>query len=240
MAGGAALSKDVQKWYNDIGINLRAGYGTTETGPIISAEYGENIKPGSVGKGFPGVQILIDDEDDKGEGEIFVKSKALMMGYYNNLEATKEVIDEDGWFKTGDLGRIDKDGFLYITGRTKTVIVLKNGKNVFPDEIEGALNQIHGVKETMVFGYPRHDDPLDLTLNALIVYDANEFKNKTEEQIKKEIWKEVKKVNKKHATYKYVKEIYLTQDELTKTTTRKIKRYQEIKRATQLVEANKK
>ena len=235
ISGGAELSKDLQKWYNNVGLFLGQGYGATETGPIISAEYGQNVRYGSVGRVFPGVKVKIDEPNKTGEGEILVKTKSLMMGYYNNLEATKEAIDEDGWFRTGDLGRVDSDGFLYVTGRKKTVIVLKNGKNVYPDEIEYSLNEIKGVQESMVFGMPNKDDPADLRLSAKIVYDAEEFPKKTEEEIKKILWNEVKKVNKKHSTYKYVKEIYLSKEPLIRTTTRKIKRYEEMKKIDELV-----
>lgn len=173
--------------------------------------------------------MKIDKPDETGEGEILVKGKTVMIGYHNDIEATKEAFDEDGWFKTGDLGRFTEDGYLTVTGRKKTVIVLKNGKNVYPDEIENVINQIEGVKESFVFGLPQKGDKTDLKLCAKIVYDEEFFENKTEEQIYDYLWKEVKKVNKRHSTYKYIKEIYLSKNELIKTTTRKIKRFEEIK-----------
>ncbi len=228
VSGGAELSADVQKWYNSIGITLTQGYGATETSPIIAAGYPPYVKPGTVGKIFPKVKVKIDSPDESGEGEILVKGKTVMIGYYNDIEATKEAFDDDGWFKTGDLGRFTEDGFLSVTGRKKTVIVLKNGKNVYPDEIENVLNQLEGVKESMVFGAPQKGDKSNPKLCAKIVYDEEFFEGKDDKKIYDYIWKEVKKVNKKHSTYKYIKEIYLDKEELIKTTTRKIKRYEEM------------
>ena len=229
VSGGAELSKDVQKWYNNIGITLTQGYGATETSPIVSAGYPPHVKPGTVGKIFPKVKVKIDNPDEKGEGEILVKGATVMIGYHNDIEATKESMDEDGWFKTGDLGGFTEEGYLKVTGRVKTVIVLKNGKNVFPDEIENAINQIPGVLESMVFGAPQKGDPANLKLSAKIVYDEEHFEGKNEKEIHSYIWREVKKVNLRHSTYKYIKEIFLSKDELIKTTTRKIKRYEEMK-----------
>lgn len=229
VSGGAELSPDVQKWYNSIGLLLTQGYGTTETAPIVSAGYPPHVKPGTVGKIFPKVKVKIDKPDQTGEGEILVKGPTVMMGYYNDIEATNEVFDEDRWFRTGDLGRFTEDGYLSVTGRKKTVIVLKNGKNVYPDEIENALNQIEGVKESMVFGAPQNGDKSNPKLCAKLVYDEEYFEKKNEKEIYDYLWKEVKKINKKHSTYKYIKEIYLSNEELIKTTTRKIKRYEEVK-----------
>lgn len=230
VSGGAELSKEVQKWYNNIGILLTQGYGATETSPIVAAGYPPHAKPGTVGKVFPKVKVKIDSPDETGEGEILVKGPTVMIGYHNDIEATKESMDEDGWFKTGDLGRFTEDGYLSVTGRKKTVIVLKNGKNVYPDEIEGIIDSIPGVLESMVFGAPQNEDASNLKLCAKIVYDESHFEGKDEKEIHNYLWKEIKKMNKKHSTYKYVKEIYLTKDELIKTTTRKIKRYEEMKK----------
>ncbi len=230
VSGGAELSKDVQKWYNNIGILLTQGYGATETSPIVAAGYPPHVKPGTVGKIFPKVKVKIDSSDESGEGEILVKGPTVMIGYHNDIEATKEAMDEDGWFKTGDLGRFTEEGYLSITGRKKTVIVLKNGKNIYPDEIENVLNLIPGVEESMVFGAPQKGDSTNLKLCAKIVYNEEHFEGIEESKIHDILWKEVKKVNKKHSTYKYIKEIYLSKEELIKTTTRKIKRYEEMKK----------
>ena len=154
-----------------------------------------------------------------------------MLGYYNNEEATKETLTEDGWLHTGDLAKIDKDGYIFISGRKKFVIVLKNGKNIYPEEIEALINKIEGVKESFVYGRPEDDG--DYKICAKIVYDvdiAKEFYNaKNEDELKEVIWQEVKKVNKTMPAYKYVRDITITDKELIKTTTQKVKRFEEIK-----------
>ena len=156
-----------------------------------------------------------------------------MAGYNNHEEATKEAI-VDGWFHTGDLGYFDKDEFLHITGRKKNVIVLKNGKNIYPEEIEAMINDLKGVKESMVYGKPEDEDKMDLKLAAKVVYDKEIFQTELglekEEDIKNVIWKQIKEINKKMPTYKYVKELMITEEELIKTTTQKIKRFEELKK----------
>ena len=154
-----------------------------------------------------------------------------MLGYYNNEEATKETITEDGWLHTGDLARIDKDDFIFISGRKKFVIVLKNGKNIYPEEIETLINKIEGVKESFVYGKPEDDG--DYKICAKIVYDEelveDLFGTKDPQELKEKIWQEVKKINKTMPAYKYVREICVTNKELIKTTTQKVKRFEEIK-----------
>lgn len=154
-----------------------------------------------------------------------------MLGYYQNEEATKEVFDKE-WLKTGDLGYIDKKGFLFLCGRKKSVIVLKNGKNVFPEEIENVINRTEGIKESFVYGRPEPDDELDLRLCAKIVYDKaimqEAYGISTEEEISNKIWELIKELNKTMPPYKYIKEITVTEEELIKTTTQKIKRHEEM------------
>ena len=156
-----------------------------------------------------------------------------MLGYYQNEEATKEVLDK-GWFNTGDLGYVDKKGFLFLCGRKKSVIVLKNGKNVFPEEIETVINKIDGVKESFVYGRPDEEDEIDLKICAKIVYDKEIVKDmynaETEEEVKEALWEIIKEVNKTMPAYKYIKEITVTEEELIKTTTQKIKRHEEMKK----------
>lgn len=158
------------------------------------------------------------------------KDLQLCFGYYNNEEANKETL-EDGWLHTGDLAKIDKDGFIFISGRKKFVIVLKNGKNIYPEELEILINKIEGVKESFVYGRPEEDG--DYKIAAKIVYDnenAEEiFGTIDEEKIKEKIWQEIKKVNKQMPAYKYIREIIVTDKELIKTTTQKVKRAEEIK-----------
>lgn len=231
--GAAALSPEVEKGFNDIGIKTVQGYGLTETSPVISAGTDFEQKVGSVGKVFPSVKIKIIEKDENGVGEIHVKGPTVMLGYYQNEEATKEVLDK-GWFNTGDLGYVDKKGFLFLCGRKKSVIVLKNGKNVFPEEIETVINKIDGVKESFVYGQEEENDKIDLKVCAKIVYDKEILKEtygaETEEQIKEILWEKIKEINKTMPEYKYIKKISVTEEELIKTTTQKIKRFEEMKK----------
>ena len=166
-------------------------------------------------------------------GEILVKGPNVMLGYENDEENNREVFTDSGWLKTGDLGYFDKEGNLFISGRAKNVIVLKNGKNVFPDESEVLLNKIPGAKESMVFGYSETEDVTDVVLAAEIVYDKEYFDSvqiEGEEQIQNEIWSKVKEINRIQPTYKYIKKIFITEEPLKKTTTLKIRRHEEMKK----------
>lgn len=226
VAGGAALSPEKEKGFWDLGFNVLQGYGLTETSPVIAAELTKQKRLSSIGKKFPSVEVKIDNPDKDGVGELLAKGNSVMLGYYNNEEANKEVFTEDGWFRTGDLARIDNNGYLYISGRKKFVIVLKNGKNVYPEEIESLLEKSELIKECMVFGMPAKDG--DVTLSVEVCYDKDYIKNQfgeiSEEEIKDKIWNWVKEVNKTMPKYKYVKKLVLTDCELVKTTTLKIKR----------------
>ena len=227
VAGAAAFDPKLSKGLNDLGVETYQGYGLTETSPVIAAEHRKCIRTGSVGKILPSLQGKIVDQNENGIGEIAVKGPSVMLGYYENEEATKETI-KDGWLYTGDLGYFDKDGYLFITGRRKNVIVLKNGKNIYPEEIETLINKIDGVKECFVFG---KEDEDDLKVTAKIVYNKDFFKDMKEDEIKEIIWKRVKEdVNTTMPKYKYVKEIIVTDEELIKTTTLKVKRFEEMKK----------
>ena len=229
--GAAPMSKDTIIGYNNLGIEQVQGYGLTETSPVISAETDHKKRPGSIGLVLENLECKIDNPDKDGIGEITVKGPSVMLGYYNNAKATKEVL-KDGWFSTGDYGYIDKDGFLYITGRKKDVIVLRNGENVYPQEIETLINKIPYVKESIV--YQRGQSKTDTMLCAKIVYDEEiikeTFGEKTEEEYKEEIWKEIKEINKNLPLFKHIKKIEITTKELEKTTTQKVKRYKELQK----------
>ena len=233
VAGAAAFDKEAEEGFNKFGIATFQGYGLTETSPVIAAEHPTVVKYGSIGQLFPSVQGKIWNPDKDGVGELVVKGDSVMLGYYNNEAATKAAF-EGGWFHTGDLAYFDKDDYIFITGRQKSVIVLKNGKNIYPEELEGLINKIEGVKESFVYGKPENGDETDLKLNAKIEHDNEIMKEKygleKEEDIKEKLWKAVKDVNKGIPTYKYVKGITITTEELIKTTTQKIKRFEEIKR----------
>ena len=232
VTGGAALDPETEKGFNDLGFDVEQGYGLTETAPVIAAETPKCRRLGSIGKKFPSVEVKIDDPDEEGIGELMAKGSSIMLGYYENEEATKSALESDGWFHTGDLARIDKDGFIYISGRKKSVIVLNNGKNVFPEEIETLLNKVEGIKETFVF--EKKEDDGDVKVCVEIVYDKELIKElyniEGEENIKEFLWDKVKEVNKLMPKYKYVREMVITEEPLIKTTTLKIKRHEELKK----------
>ena len=218
VTGGAALDPETEKGFNDLGFDLEQGYGLTETSPVIAAEIPKCRRLGSIGKKFPSVEVKIDNP--------------IMLGYYENEEATKSALEPDGWFHTGDLARIDKDGFIYISGRKKSVIVLNNGKNVFPEEIETLLNKVEGIKESFV--YEKKEDDGDVKVCVKIVYDKEIIKElyniEAEDKIREFLWEKVKEVNRLMPKYKYVREMIITEEELIKTTTLKIKRHEEMKK----------
>lgn len=229
--GAAPMSKDCIIGYNNLGIKLLQGYGLTETSPVISCETDQKQRPGSIGLPLDNLEVKIEDVDSEGVGEITVKGPNVMMGYYKDEEATSKVLN-DGWFRTGDYGYIDEDGYLYITGRKSDVIVLKNGKNVYPQEIEFLINKLSYVQESIVFS--REVDSKDSVLGAKVVYDFDylkeHFGEKTQEEYKEMIWQDIKEINKTLPYFKYIKEIIVTKEPLIKTTTQKIKRYEEMKK----------
>lgn len=232
VAGGAALDPETQKGFNDLGITLLQGYGLTESSPVIAAETQKNRRIGSIGKKLPSVEVKIENPDEDGVGELLAKGPSIMIGYYQNEEATKSALDKNGWLHTGDLAKIDKDGYIYIAGRSKSVIVLNNGKNVYPEELENLLNKIEGIKESFV--YEKKEEDGDSKVCAKIVYDKELIKDlyniEGEDNIKEFLWNKVKEVNNLMPKYKYIKEIIITKEELIKTTTLKIKRHEEMKK----------
>ncbi len=230
VSGGAALDPETEKGFNAMGFTMYQGYGLTESSPVIAAEDDKYQKIGSIGKAFPSIDAKIINPDEDGIGELVAKGPSIMLGYYNNEDATKEALEGE-WLHTGDLARIDKDGYIFISGRKKFVIVLKNGKNIFPEELETLVNKIEGVKESFVYGRPEDDG--DYKICAKLVYDPEAVKEAygttDEKELKDILWKEVKKVNKEMPAYKYIRDISVTDKELIKTTTQKTKRAEEIK-----------
>ena len=231
--GGAAADPKISKAFNSLGIKVVQGYGLTETAPVIAAENYKQVKLGSVGQAMLNDKIEVVNKDENGIGEIRVKGPNVMLGYYEMPEETSEVL-KDGWFYTGDLGYIDKDGFIFITGRSKNMIVLKNGKKIFPEELELLVNRLELVQESMVFGLPEKND---VKLSVKIVYDEELVKEKyseqSEEQLYQLIWDQIKELNKTFPNYKHIKNLILTKDELIKTTSKKIKRFEEMKKILQ-------
>ncbi len=230
--GGAPADAKILQGFNNLGITTLQGYGLSETSPVICAENYNVMKNGSVGVPMINDTIEIVNKDEKGIGEIRVKGPNVMLGYYEMPEITNEVL-KDGWFYTGDLGYIDLKGRLFITGRNKNLIVLKNGKKVFPEELETLVNRIELVGESMVFGMPDEKDKTDVKLSVKVVYSKEvikeKYNGKSEEEIHQIIWSEIKKLNTTFPRYKHIQYLIVTSEELIKTTTKKVKRQEEIK-----------
>ena len=230
ISGASGLDPKVAEGFRAFGISVVQGYGLTETSPVLAAESAEAYKAGSTGLPMPDVEIKIDNPNESGIGEIIAKGPNIMLGYYENEEETNKVL-KDGWFYTGDLGYIDNEGFLFITGRQKNVIVLKNGKNIYPEEIETLINNLPYVEESMVYGKEKDDD---LIASVKIVYNKDymnsHYPEKSEEEIKNIIWEDIKKINKTMPNYKHIKNLIITDEEMIKTTTAKIKRFEEMKK----------
>ena len=227
ISGAAALDAEVENAFRAWGINLCQGYGLTETSPVIGVETDENFRVGSIGKPLPHIQARIDDANEEGMGELVVKGPNIMLGYYGDEEATKEVLN-DGWFATGDLAKIDEDGYIFICGRKKSVIVLKNGKNIFPEEMETLVNKIEGVKESFIFGKQQSDDKEDIKINVKIIFDREimkeAYKVETDEEIHKVLADKIKDINQIMPKYKAIRGMIISEEPLIKTTTNKIKR----------------
>lgn len=229
IAGGAAADPKVLQGLQDFGFFVIQGYGLTETSPIAFVNHVQNYRHDSIGLPVPEIEVKIDEQDDNGVGELLIKGKIVTQGYFENNEATEAAFTDDGWFKTGDLVYKDKDGFYYMSGRKKNVIVTKNGKNIFPEEVEACLNQSEFIKECVVYGKDVEGE-IEPRVAATIVpeYDTiKKYLEKSEvsaEEIHKLISTEIKKYNKLMPTYKYVKEFELRDSEFEKTTTHKIKR----------------
>ena len=233
VSAAAPMDKKIGKWVQDIGIEFLQGYGLTETAPISALTPECDPRVGSVGLPVNCAQIKIHNPNENEEGEIWIKSETLMMGYYEDEEATKDVI-HDGWFNSGDIGYMDKDGYVYVTGRSKNVIVTQNGKNIYPEEIELLLSKIPEISESMVYGKEVVGEK-ELIITAKVIPNQEEIerlhgKDLTEEQIHKIIWDKIKEVNKSLTSYKAIKKLELKHDEFEKTTTMKIKRYVELQK----------
>ncbi len=230
VSGASGIDKKVAKGFNDLGILTIQGYGLTECSPVLCAENEDNIRYGSIGKPMPNVDIKIENPNEDGIGEIAAKGPNVMLGYYEMDEETNRIL-KDGWFYTGDLGYIDKDGYIFITGRQKNVIVLKNGKNIYPEEIEQLIGNLPYVEENMVYGKEHNDD---LQLAVKIVYNKEYVKEIygeiSQEELYNIIWNDIKLINKTLPKYKYIKNLIITDEPMIKTTTAKIKRYEEMKK----------
>lgn len=236
VSAAAPIDKKVGNWLENIGITFLQGYGLTETAPIsaVTPEYKTCI--GSAGKTIVQADIKVKDPNEDGEGELLIKSPTLMIGYYEDEEETKKAIDEDGYFHSGDIGYVDDEGYVFITGRSKNVIVTQNGKNIYPEEIEMLLDKVDEIKESMVYGkkpeYNSKKEEKELIITARIIPDYEKIEEihgkLSEKEIYDLIWKNIKEVNKKLTSYKAIKSLEIKEGEFEKTSTMKIKRYKEL------------
>lgn len=229
IVGAAAVNPEVSYSIDKFGMRVLQGYGLTECSPLVAGNNDFYKRDDSAGLPIPNVEYKIANQDAEGVGEIIVKGPNVMLGYYKDEEATKEAI-RDGWFYTGDLGKIDENGFLYITGRSKSVIVTTNGKNIYPEELEYYLNEEETIAEAIVLGVEDEKNH-DTVVKAKIFPNMEAIKSRlkveipTKEQVIKIINESIQKINAKIPNYKHIKGFKIVDKELEKTTTQKIKRY---------------
>ncbi len=227
VSGAAPIDKEIIIGFGMLGLNVIQGYGLTETSPVVAANNDFYNKAGTVGQPMKGIEVAIDNPDDNDMGEIITRGANVMMGYYEDAIASKEAIDSDGWFHTGDLGFIDDDGFISITGRAKSMIVLTNGKKAFPEEYELLLNNIEGVKESFVWGNVAPDGDIQVCTKLVIdraLLEEKKSKGLSDDEIAQMMQGEIKKINQDIPQYKIIRYFIMSNEDLIKTTTLKIKR----------------
>ena len=233
ISGGGPLASSIVKKYQGFGLDFVQGYGLTETSPIIALNPKEHFKTESVGQFFhPYMEMKIDNPDEKGIGEVLVRGSMVMQGYYNNVEETKKVLTDDGWFSTGDLGWLDDENYLYLVGRAKNMIVTEGGKNVFPEEIENAFQLYTDIEQITIQGYIMDASRKSEGIEALVYPSESLFKrlniSRTDEAAKRTIYDEVSEtiqlVNKELAVYARISKITVLDEPLEMTTTKKVKR----------------
>jgi long-chain acyl-CoA synthetase len=228
ICGGAALNQNIIDFFESIGVTILNGYGITECAPLISCNRNEYRKTGSVGLPIIGGEVKIIDPDENGEGEIAYRGPNVMLGYYKEEEATRAVIDEDGFFHTGDYGKIEMEGndqWIYITGRLKNLIIFSNGKNVYPEEIETDIQGVYGVNEVVVYAGESKSDPSKEVIVAEFYPDFDGLKSHGIEDPKAYFTEEIKKINQKNVSYKTVGFVKIRETEFPKNTSRKITRF---------------
>ncbi len=232
ISGASPLDPVVARGFTDLGVQVVQGYGMTEASPVLAGENPEHLKAGTIGLAMPLVDLMVENPDDEGVGELIARGPNVMTGYYENPEATAEIL-RDGWLHTGDLVSVDKEGYITVCGRSKNVVVLKNGKNIYPEEVETLVGQIPYVVENMVFGEPREagGDAKDLVLSVKLVYDPERIEEtrgaKTPEEIEAAVAEDIRNINEQLPRYKQIHRRYITTEEMEKTTTGKIKRYKQ-------------
>ena len=221
VVGGAPLKEETRRFYDNIGITVVNGYGITECGPLVASNFFSYQKPGSVGRVIPGCEVKIANPDKNGDGIIMVKGDNVMMGYYKDPESTKRVLTEDGWLDTGDIGHMDHQGFLYISGRVKNLIILSNGKNVYPEEIEDMItSKIPYIKEIVVYA---DEEGTGIYANAFL--DADYLQAHEVSDPYEYLMNDVRTFNKSVPPFKRITDVHISKEEFEKTTTKKIKRY---------------
>jgi len=237
VSGGAGIDAAVVAGFRKMGMEMLQGYGLTECSPIVAVNRDTANRTGSVGPPLPEIEVRIEDPDESGIGEIVVKGPKIMLGYHNAPEATAEVLSRDGWFHTGDYGFLDRDGFLFVTGRKKNVIVAKNGKNVYPEELESKLCRSGLIQECMVFGKESELKGEEIWVVAfpnrerLIEMAEQQGQPLTEEFAVDVVRREIANLNASQAIYKRISNFILRETELPKTTTKKIKRTSTLREA---------
>lgn len=238
ISGAASLDSTIEEKFRFLGLNLVQGYGLTESSPVVCVNTfpgkdEDNHVFGTIGRALPNIEVRIDDPNEEGLGELMVKGPNVMLGYYGDEEATKETL-EDGWLHTGDLCRIDDEGYIYIAGRKKSVIVLKNGKNIFPEEMENLVNKIEGVTESMIYAVPNKDskDENDIKVAVEAVWNREIMKELYNTEDENEVYEiinnKIKEINRTMPLYKAIRGLIITETPIAKTTTGKIKRYEEL------------
>ena len=229
IVGAAAVNPDIAFDFRNLHLNVLQGYGLTECSPLVAGNTDFFQRDDAAGLPIPNVEYKIDNPNSEGVGEIIVKGPNVMLGYYEDEQKTSETII-DGWFHTGDLGKIDENGYLYITGRCKSVIVTKNGKNIYPEEVEYYLNDNPLISESLVQGIRKEDDD-ETYVNAQIYPNIEAITEYLKGSVptKEEVWKvvsdAVSSVNSKLPNYKHIKNFIIRDKEFEKTTTQKVKRY---------------
>jgi long-chain acyl-CoA synthetase len=227
ISGAAPLDPEVIIGFDKLGLRLLQGYGLTETSPVVSTNNDFANKPGTIGPPLHDIEVAIDNPDENGMGEIITRGKNVMLGYYEDINTTNEVLDEKGWFRTGDLGSIDDDGFIKISGRAKSMIVFTNGKKAFPEEYEVLLNDIPFVKESFAWGNKAQDGDIQACAKLVVDIDAIMADKKNipaDEELASMFGEAIKSINKTLPKYKIIRYFVLTKEDLVKTTTLKIKR----------------
>jgi len=218
VSGAAPIDKEIIKFFETVGITFLQGYGLTETAPLVCVNSPSKNVYGSVGFPMQKVKVTLDDIDENGMGELLVKGDNVMIGYFNNEEATKEAFTDDGWLRTGDLAKISEEGAISITGRAKSMIVFENGKKAFPEEYEVLINRLDCVKESFVWGHMSKDASVQICAK-IVLSDGQDI-----DKAIKEIDEKIKEINNYIPKYKIIRYFVVTTEELTKTTTLKIKR----------------